>query len=81
MHPLRTLFHELIDHSIPAGNKRGELHALVDDAVPDEHPGETPGDVSRETGPESPETPEPTEPPKAVFQPPKTAKSDGAAAS
>jgi hypothetical protein len=32
MHPLSQLFHELIDHAVPAGNKRGELHALVDQA-------------------------------------------------
>jgi hypothetical protein len=28
---LSHLLHELIDHAVPQGNKRGELHGLVDD--------------------------------------------------
>lgn len=38
MDKLSTLLHELIEATVPAGNKRGELHALADElgAVPGE---------------------------------------------
>lgn len=31
MDKLFQLLHELIDHAVEQGNKRGELHALVDE--------------------------------------------------
>lgn len=31
MEKLSRLLHELIDHAVSQGNKRGELHALVDE--------------------------------------------------
>lgn len=31
MDKLFLLLHELIEHAVPAGNKRGELHALADE--------------------------------------------------
>lgn len=31
METLLQLLHELIDHAVPQGNKRGELHALADE--------------------------------------------------
>lgn len=33
MATLSLLLHELIEHTVPAGNKRGELHAMVDELV------------------------------------------------
>lgn len=33
MEKLIQLLHELIDHAVPQGNKRGELHALADEVA------------------------------------------------
>jgi hypothetical protein len=69
LHTLAEVMHELIDHAVPAGNRRGELHEKIKRAQ-----AEAAGTVADTPG--GADTPETPAPPKAVFTPPKT---DGAA--
>lgn len=73
MTKLSELLHELIEHTVPAGNKRGELHAMVDDA--------TAPDVSRETSLPAPDVSRETSPrvPAVVLKEPAVTKPDVAA--
>ena len=73
---LSDLLHELIDHAVPMGNRRGELHDAVNGAVSeilhvDQNQVEPAEPVESETA--APAAAKP------VFQTPKTAKPDGAA--
>lgn len=69
---LSQLLHDLIDHAVPQGNRRGELHSAVPAAVAELlH-------VSGVTDPAEPEGP-PAHVARPVLQAPKVAKADGAA--
>lgn len=66
---LSQLLHDLIDHAVPQGNRRGELHSAVPAAVAELlH-------VSGVTDPEGPSA----HVARPVLQAPKVAKADGAA--
>lgn len=66
MKDLYQLLHKLIDHAVPQGNERGELHAHVDELA------------APEPGPDEAEVPETPAAPAAKFATPKVNGSAGA---
>jgi hypothetical protein len=81
LHTLAELVHELIDHEVPAGNRRGEMHEKLKRAQAEAAGtiADTPAGEDGEDG-EDGEAGEAPAVPKTVFTPPKTSKPDGAAA-